>query len=89
MKISQTDHLPNLRTVIMVEEVIKNSEYGIITIPEIKRKLPRQVNHTTLMKIIDYLDKRNHICIGVKGIAWIKEDNPRIREMIRNAKYVF
>jgi hypothetical protein len=89
MKISKTEHLPNLRTVLMVEEVIKNSEDSIITIPEIKRNLPRKVNHTTLMKIIEYLDESNKIYMSVKGITWIVNDNPKLKEAIKNAKYVF
>jgi hypothetical protein len=89
MEISKTQQLPNLRTILMVEEVIKNSEDSIITIPEIKRNLPKKVNHTTLMKIIEYLDESNKICISIKGITWIVNDNPRLKEAIKNAKYVF
>jgi len=43
--IKKPAHWPTLNTVIMVEETLKNSENSVITIAELKRKLPRQVNH--------------------------------------------
>ncbi|MCL5440403.1 MAG: polyprenyl synthetase family protein [Candidatus Marsarchaeota archaeon] len=41
----------------------KNSENSIITIPEIKRTLPRQVNHRTLMVILEYLEESGKIVV--------------------------
>ena len=38
-------HWPNLNTVIMVENVIKNADESIIKVSELKRRLPRKVNH--------------------------------------------
>ena len=31
--------------------------------------VPRQVNHNTLMVILDYLEKGNKIAVGLKGIT--------------------
>ena len=75
---------PTLNTVIMVEEVIKNSKNSIITIPEIKRNLPKQVNHYTLMTILEYLEKSNKIVVTLKGITWIHNTNANLRHAIAN-----
>ena len=75
---------PTLNTVIMVEEVIKNSKNSIITIPEIKRNLPKQVNHYTLMTILEYLEKSNKIVVTLKGITWIHNTNANLRRAIAN-----
>ena len=45
------DHSPNLNTVLMVEEILKKMNESVITLAELKKKLPKQVNHNTL-KII-------------------------------------
>ncbi|MFH1752537.1 MAG: hypothetical protein ABH821_06405 [archaeon] len=66
----------------MVEEVIKNSEKSIIKVAEIKQRLPKQVNHNTLMKILEYLEESNKIFVSLKGITWIQNDNQKLRKAI-------
>lgn len=76
------EHSPTLNTVLMVEGVLKNMNESIITIAELKRKLPKQVNHNTLMIILDYLEKSNKIFVSLKGISWIHNTNERMKEAI-------
>ena len=78
----QNVHWPTLNTLIMVEETIKNMNESIIKIAELKRKLPRQVNHNTLMIILSYLEKSNKIAVTLKGITWIHNQNPNLKEAI-------
>lgn len=73
-------HSPTLNTVLMVEEALKNMDNSAMTVAELKRSLPKQVNHNTLMSILEYLDNSNKIAIGVRGITWIKNDNPNLRK---------
>ena len=73
-------HSPTLNTVIMVENTIKNAENSIITIPEIKTLLPKQVNHNTLLYILNYLEESNKIAVSIKGITWIH--NTKIQKAI-------
>ncbi|VVB77285.1 Uncharacterised protein [uncultured archaeon] len=47
---------PTLNTVLMVENAIRSAKGSVITVPEIKRSLPKQVNHYTLMRILEYLE---------------------------------
>ncbi|HIH43161.1 TPA: hypothetical protein HA246_05965 [Candidatus Woesearchaeota archaeon] len=75
-------HSPNLNTVIMVEETFKKIDESIITIAELKRKLPRQVNHNVLKIILEYLERSNKIAVSLRGITWIHNTNPNLRKAI-------
>jgi len=75
-------HWPTLNTVMMVEDTLMNMKESVISIAEIKRKLPRQVNHITLMVILEYLEKSNKIAVTLKGITWIKKNNSNLKKMI-------
>lgn len=66
---------PTLNTILMVEDTLKNSPDSVITVAELKKMLPRQVNHNTLMVILDYLEQGNKIAVGFKGITWIHSRN--------------
>ncbi len=76
------EHSPTLNTVLMVEEILKNMNESVITIAELKRKLPKQVNHNTLMIILDYLEKSNKIAVTLKGITWIHNSNANLKKAI-------
>ncbi len=75
-------HWPTLNTVIMVEDTIKKSNNSVVTIAELKRELPRQVNHNTLIIILEYLDRSGKIAIGIRGITWIQNEDPRLKKAI-------
>jgi len=75
-------HWPTLNTVIMVEDTLKKIEESCIKIAELKKKLPRQVNHNTLMLILQYLENSNKILVGLKGITWIHNTSPKLRKAI-------
>ena len=76
------EHSPTLNTVLMVENVIKNARDSIISIPEIKRTLPKQINHNTLMIILEYLEESGKIAVTMKGITWIHNTNPNLKKTI-------
>jgi hypothetical protein len=78
----ELEHSPTLNTVIMVEETLKNMDESVITIAELKRRLPRQVNHNTLKIILEYLELSNKIVVTMKGITWIHNPNPNIQKAI-------
>jgi len=79
----KVNHWPTLNTVIMVENVLKNLNESVISIAELKRKLPRQVNHNTLMVILQYLEDSNKIFVGLKGITWIHNSSLKLRKAIK------
>ncbi len=76
-------HWPTLNTVMMVEDTLKKADESLISIAELKRKLPRQVNHNTLMLILQYLERSGKIVVGLKGIAWVYTDSRTLKELIR------
>ena len=73
-------HWPTLNTVIMVEDTIRKSNESVISIAELKRSLPRQVNHNTLMVILEYLERSNKIVAGLRGITWIYNTNFNLKK---------
>jgi len=75
-------HWPTLNTVLMIENVLKNMNESVISIADLKRLLPRQVNHNTLMLILQYLEDSNKILVGLRGITWIYNPSPKLRKAI-------
>ena len=75
-------HSPTLNTVLMVEKTLENMENSVITIAELKRLLPKQVNHYTLRSILEYLEISNKIAVSLKGITWIHNTNSKFRKAV-------
>ncbi len=75
-------HSPTLNTVLMVEDALKGMYDSVVKISELKRKLPKQVNHNTLKVILQYLEDSNKIAVTLKGITWIHNTNPKLRKAI-------
>jgi hypothetical protein len=73
---------PTLNTVLMVENSLKGMDESVITVAELKRKLPRQVNHNTLRVILEYLEESNKIAVTMRGITWIHNPNPNLKKAI-------
>ncbi len=76
------DHSPTLNTVLMVEHTLQNMDKSLFTVADIKKKLPKQVNHNTLLIILAYLEESNKIVTTIRGITWIYNTNSRLREEI-------
>lgn len=68
--------------------MIKNANESVITIPEIKRRLPKQVNHYTLKVILEYLEASNKILVTLKGITWIHNTNENLRQAIAKGREI-
>ena len=81
----RTVHSPTLATIKMVEETLKNAPDTYTTMAQLKRLLPRQVNHNTLKEIISYLQEENKITLGVEGILWIHNDSPKFKKFAARA----
>ena len=80
--VQKLEHSPTLNTVLMVEEVLKNMEESLITVADLKRLLPKQINHNTLKTILIYLEESNKIAVTMKGITWIFNPDPRLKKAI-------
>lgn len=77
------EHSPTLNTVFMVEETLKKMDESVISVAELKRRLPKQINHNTLKLILEYLEESNKIAVTMKGITWIHNTNPKLRKSIK------
>ena len=82
-KEQKLQHSPTLNTVIMVEETLKNMNESVITIAQLKTKLPKQINHNTLKIILEYLEESNKIAVSIKGISWIHNTNLNLQNAIK------
>ena len=80
--VQRLEHSPTLNTVLMVEEVLKNMEESVITVAELKRRLPKQINHNILKVILFYLEESNKIAVTMRGITWIFNPDPRLKAAI-------
>ncbi len=80
-------HSPTLNTILMVEETLKESG-ELISLAELKRKLPKKVMHQTLIKILDYLQFSGKIIIGTKGILWIFAERKELNGLIKKGTEV-
>jgi exosome complex RNA-binding protein Rrp4 len=76
------DHSPTLNTVLMVEHTLQTMNESLITVAQLKKILPKQINHNTLMIILMYLEASNKIAVSLRGITWIHNTNPRLRKAI-------
>ena len=80
-------HYPNLKTVLMIEEVLKNAE-GPLTKTEIKELLPRGIMHQTLNLILEYFEDRGMIAFTSHGIVWIYNPSPKLQAAIERGTVV-
>ncbi len=74
-------------TVLMIEEILKEAG-ELITLAELKRRLPRKVMHRTLILVLDYLQLSGKIIIGTKGILWIFTERKELDRLIRRGTEV-
>lgn len=84
----ELEHSPTLNTILMVENILKGMNESVVTIADLKRKLPRQVNHNTLKIILEYLEQSNKIAVSLKGITWIHNTNPNLRKAISEGRSI-
>ncbi len=73
---------PTLNTVLMIEDTIKKSE-ELLTIGKLKRILPKQVMHQTLMAVIDYLEYSGKIVIHENKILWTFKPQSKLKKNSR------
>ncbi len=74
-------HSPTLATVLMVENTLKTAN-EVVSVAELKKKLPKKVMHQTLIQILDYLQMSGKIIIGTKGILWIFTERKELERLI-------
>ena len=76
------EHSPTLNTILMVEHILKNAKQ-IMTLAEMKKRLPRKVMHQTLIQILNYLQISGKIVIGTKGILWVFSERKELNALVK------
>ena len=71
---------PTLNTVLMVEETLREAG-EILTIGKLKRMLPKQVMHQTLMAVIDYLEYSGKIVVHSNKVLWAFKSQSKLKKM--------
>ncbi|MBI1972730.1 hypothetical protein HYS50_01865 [Candidatus Woesearchaeota archaeon] len=71
----------------MVEETLKNTGQ-VMTLAELKRRLPKKVMHQTLLQILDYLQVSGKILIGTKGMLWVFTERKELDALIQRGTEV-
>ena len=84
---SQIIHYPSLKTMLMVEKVLKTADV-MISREELKRRLPNKIMHQTLNLILEYMEGRGLIIDSHKGILWIYNPSPKLKRAIENGREV-
>jgi translation initiation factor RLI1 len=74
-------HSPRLNTVLMVEGTLQCAGQ-VLTVAELKRRLPKKVMHQTLLHILDYLQYSGKIIIGTKGVLWVFTERKELDKLI-------
>ena len=75
---------PNLNTVLMVEDFLKEHQDMPMKIAEIKKQLPKQIMHETLKIILEYLWRSGNKIYGPRGIQWIYVEPEHLKKMLEN-----
>lgn len=75
---------PNLATVLMVEDFLKEHQDLPLKISEIKKQLPKQIMHQTLQVILEYLWISGKIIYGPKGIQWVYSEPEHLKKMFED-----
>jgi len=82
---------PNLSTVLMIENYLKDHRDNPTKISELKEKLPKKIMHNTLKLALNYLYISGKIIYGPKGFQWTYEEPKEIKHFLKDAyefKYV-
>ncbi|MBS3074094.1 hypothetical protein J4447_01420 [Candidatus Pacearchaeota archaeon] len=86
-KTTEVIHYPTLKTVLMIERVLRNADL-MIDREELKRRLPMKIMHQTLNLILNYLEERGLIIDSHKGILWVGSTSKKLKEAIKNGREI-
>ncbi len=77
-------HEPQLNTILMVENAIKEAE-SYPTRKELLESLPKKVQYQTFQRILEYLESSNKIMFNSREIVWIFPDSPKLKKLLETS----
>ncbi|HIH25562.1 hypothetical protein J4476_06065 [Candidatus Woesearchaeota archaeon] len=87
LKKQSSEHSPTLNTILMVEKVLEKDK-DLLSVAEIKRRLPKKIMHKTLLQVLDYLQNSGKILIGTKGVLWVYTDSKELEAKMKKGLQV-
>ena len=86
MKLKTYQHYPTLKTILLVENLLKKHEGDLLSKARIDRLLGGKVNRSTLNLILDYLEQSGKILQGKKGILWVYTPRHVLDKLIKDGE---
>ena len=80
----QVLHYPTLKTVLIVENILRKAD-TIISKAELERRLPTQIMHQTLKLILEYLESSGKIIVTERGISWVYNESPKLKKLLEKS----
>ena len=81
----KTFRYPNLNTVLLVEDFLKEHQDTPMKLSDIKKGLGNRIMHQTLKIILEFVWKGGKILYGPKGIQWIFKEPSYLKKMVEGA----
>jgi DNA-binding HxlR family transcriptional regulator len=78
-------HFPTLKTVLMIEKVIRNTK-DPINKSEIKRRINVKIMHQTLNLILNYMEERGLIVKAKEGYVWTYNPSKKLSKAIKEGR---
>ena len=83
-KTIQILHYPTLKTVLMVEEILKEAREPVSRY-EIMKRAENKIMRQSLNTILAYLEKRGMIVDSEKGIIWTYTPPAKIKKWLKDS----
>lgn len=83
-KTAQVLHYPTLKTVLMVEEILKEAKEPL-TRYKIMKRARNKIMRQTLNTIIEYLDKRGMVLDSEKGVIWTYTPPEKMEKFLKES----
>jgi len=83
-KTVQILHYPTLKTVLMVENILKKAKQPMSRY-EIMKRSENKIMRQTLNTIIEYLEKRGMVLDSEKGVIWTYTPPAKMRRWLKDS----
>ena len=84
MTITEVLHYPTLKTVIMVENILKDAKEPI-TRYEIMKRMKNKIMRQSLNVVIQYLVEKNMVIDSEKGVLWVYTPKEKLNEWLKDS----
>mgnify|MGYP001610072721 CR=1 FL=1 len=81
---TQTLHYPTLKTVLLVEEILKDAKVPLSRY-EIMKRAKNKIMRQTLNTIIEYMEKRGMVMDSKKGIIWTYTPPTKMKKLLKES----